>query len=115
MVSNTANIYFDLNPAVVTAPAECTVQSDVTGLAEHVSATLSLAPNPTTGHVLLVLNNAWGPDVILTVSDASGRRMRQQLGGSKSYEVDLSGSSPGLLHIELSDGHQRRVTKVVKL
>ncbi len=114
VVSNTANIYFDLNPAVITTPAECTVEAVASGLGESMATRVWLAPNPTTGLVRLALSGSWGPEVLMTATDASGRRVRQILRGSGPYDLDLGSSAAGLLHIELFDGHLRQVSKVMK-
>ena len=114
VVSNTANIYFDLNPAVVTAPAECIVQADANGIAERGAPGVWLAPNPTTGLIRLVLNDRWGAEVMMTATDATGRRIRQVLRGTGPYDLDLGSTAAGLLHIELFDGYLRQVSKVMK-
>ena len=115
VITNTANIYFDLNQPVITEPALCSIAEDANGLSAGEVPTVLVAPNPTSGIVRLVLTGTWGSEVVVTATDITGRHMRQTLRGPGEHTLDLGAASSGLLNIELLDGNKRKIMKLMKL
>lgn len=113
VVSNTANIYFDLNAAVITAPAVCVVQDDANAIAGADMARLHISPNPTTGVIRLLVDGDWGSDVLLTATDATGRQVHHRRLNKGLQEVDLGSLASGPLNIQLSDGLRRESGRVL--
>ena len=97
-INNTASIYFDLNPAVVTNTTVNTVQLDTThtqvGIADIQTATIQVYPNPAT------------QSCTITVSDANGIFAAQLL--------DISGREVSNLGILKSGGQTFSVSSFTK-
>jgi uncharacterized repeat protein (TIGR01451 family) len=109
-ITNIANIYFDFNPPVITAPSVLTAEFSTEVKDVH-SSVVSIAPNPV-AHYLLVKSNG-GLIAQLHIHSTDGRRVSapfdQQLGS-----IDTSSLDPGtyVLSVRLADGslhHQRFV------
>jgi len=80
VINNTAGIYFDFNPPVITNTAMVTVGYPlVTGIGTPVDpgTTLRAYPNPFTESTVIVVDGAHGP-MTLTVRDVLGRTVKRQ-------------------------------------
>ncbi|MCB0552429.1 MAG: VCBS repeat-containing protein [Phaeodactylibacter sp.] len=94
------------------------VSVEVVGTNEATAAgsSLRIAPNPTSGWVEVQLPTLQQTEVRLLLLDAIGRVVAEQSieRGQRSYSLDLSGQPAGLYHLQLVDGKQVFVGKVVK-
>lgn len=113
-IANTANIYFDYNEPVVTAPATFQVATVASIDTPWRNVRVLVAPNPTDGFIEVSLGGSWKGDVQLAVIDPMGRRVIHSMHGKTRRTLDLSGYAAGLLAIEASDGHHRDVVRLVK-
>jgi hypothetical protein len=92
-----------------TAPAAC----NTTGIAEAKKSEFSLSPNPSEGHVDLLL----GSEEIerLDVLNVLGKTVYTAKGKDigKNVSIDLSGHSPGIYFVKLSSGSTTRIKKLI--
>ncbi|MEO8590554.1 MAG: T9SS type A sorting domain-containing protein, partial [Flavobacteriales bacterium] len=110
-ISNTANIYFDFNPPVITEPSVLTAEFS-TGLPEQGSGPeLQLAPNPTDGVLVVqVMDPTSGPG-LLRISAVDGRTMwEERVVGSRAV-LDMSGLPPGIYNVNWFDASGNTMTE----
>ncbi|MCW3101586.1 MAG: hypothetical protein JWO09_26 [Bacteroidetes bacterium] len=78
---------------------------------------IALFPNPSGSMVTLLYNSAEKQDLQLKVTDNEGRQLYSETvkdhGGEYKKEIDLSGCSKGVYTIEIIQGTNRQVKKVV--
>lgn len=111
-IQNTANIYFDFNPAVVTNTATNTISLHVVTANAEISDNLNLRlyPNPTTG-TLHLQADGFTPDVI-TIYDLSGQKLREE----KYYPtINIQTLSTGFYFIEVRAGENVVRKRFVKM
>lgn len=103
-VENTAAIYFDFNPPVITNTTVTTfVVPAAVETAENTSGALLLYPNPTDGTVRLQINGWTGNTAGLRIMDLSGRLVYSS--GINAYQtLDLSALVNGVYIIRVKDG-----------
>ncbi len=109
-IQNTANIYFDLNPAVVTNTTVNTITTS-TGIAP-ISNELSmqLYPNPAKNYVI-VETGSYAIDGILQITDVTGRIVAKLQVTSYKLQVNTNGFSSGVYFVKLSDINGRIATR----
>jgi len=112
-IYNTASIYFDSNPPIVTNTTESILVSELTTTVHELEEgiTLSIFPNPTNGQ--LYLQSSADFEGELQVTDHIGRRILQRA-ILNSQEVDLSQQSSGIYFITVQTKKGRVVEKVLK-
>lgn len=113
-IENAASIFFDINPPIHTAQAVFEVVDDATGMTGPLRESVTLIPNPVSERLLVRLDEGWGSEPRLTITDMLGKRTTMAVGRGRA-EVDLSGLASGLLHISLTDGTRQHLSKVIKL
>lgn len=113
-ITNIANIYFDYNEPVVTAPAIFQVATIASVEAPRRDTRVLVGPNPTNGFIEVSLDGPWNRDVQVTVIDPMGRRVVHSMHGKARRTLNLSGYAAGLLAIEVADGLHREVVRLVK-
>lgn len=92
-VSNSADIYFDFNVPVRTAPAVFTVDDGNT-VTETFPSTIKVYPNPVRDVLWVKLNTA--DQTSIQVFDAMGREhIRQHAASGEVLNVDVNGLAPG--------------------
>jgi hypothetical protein len=72
-------------------------------------AELMLYPNPTTGNLLIRLNDS---DALVSVSDILGNIVHEGRTNSKELSVDLSGKQAGIYLVRITSGTHQAVKKV---
>lgn len=111
-VNNTASIYFDFNPAVVTNTASNTIAlhiaTNTNELADNLS--LQLYPNPTNG-ILYLKPVGFTPETI-SIYDISGQKLREEKYNSQIYINTLS---TGCYFIEVRSGNNVVRRRFVKM
>lgn len=110
VIPNTANIYFDFNPAIVTNT--CTTEF-VPNLANNTFAldTLKYAPNPVRNQ-LSISNNT--PIEKVSVTTTLGQVVLTKNIQSTQAEIDLSSLAPGVYFVQAEAQKQTKIFKIVK-
>lgn len=98
IIENTANIYFDFNPPVITNTTVNTVVTP-TSLHEHSDQHFSLSPNPASFETK-ISTSADGNYKVL-IFDITGRIVHQDRFNGTQHTLQLSGLTKGLFVIEL--------------
>ena len=112
-IHNTAAIYFDLNPPIVTNTTESILVSDLTTIIHEIEngITINVFPNPTNGQVYI--HSSEGFDGELQVTDHMGRQIFQKK-ISDSQELDLSQQSSGIYFISIQTKEGMFTDKIIK-
>ncbi|MEM1324269.1 MAG: T9SS type A sorting domain-containing protein [Bacteroidota bacterium] len=111
-IFNTASIYFDLNPPIVTNTTESILVSEPTATREIADLQLRLFPNPLRDQLHLQSSRPF--EGTLQISDCTGRLLLQQeLSGDTT--ADLSQLSRGVYFATIRMGNHWVTEKIVKL
>jgi uncharacterized repeat protein (TIGR01451 family) len=110
VIPNTASIYFDFNPAIVTN----TFTTEFTALLnvdELENGDFVFYPNPTSDVVTITLKN--GSDTISSISvyDVLGKQIVNIKASSISETIDLSSVNPGIYFVEVATENNSKVIK----
>jgi hypothetical protein len=115
-ISNTAYIYFDYNPAVITNTTLNTV-TNFTQVPEHEAASISLYPNPASQEIMVTMNGINHTNFVLEFFDIYGNLVYEALFANNKHsgveKIDVSGLSAGVYLVKIAD-HDFAVTKFVK-
>lgn len=114
IIPNTAEIYFDFNPAVVTN----TFQTEfVTTLSNKKfnSSYFELFPNPANNYVELKLNKSLSENIEISMYDIQGKQVEiaSKKLGNKHFKLNVSKLSKGLYFVKINDGAAESVRKLV--
>ena len=108
-VANTASIFFDFNPAIVTNTFVSTFV-EVLGTQENVVSGIKVYPNPA-DHQLFVSSER---DIkAIKVYDLLGKTIFEVLNSGNSAVIDISSLHPGLYLLEVSEGNMKQVVKLI--
>lgn len=91
VLRNTADIFFDINPAVRTNTTELAVENSV-GISERQGSTLLLTPNPGTSHVLITTA---GEGTFVEIRSIDGRTMLQSTTSNATIDMDIRSLASG--------------------
>ncbi|PQJ11873.1 hypothetical protein CJD36_008750 [Flavipsychrobacter stenotrophus] len=110
IIHNTAYIYFDYNPAVITNTTTNIISTPwPAGVSRtHTDNTIRLYPNPTMGKATLVLADAGSYS--LQISDVTGRIVSVSEYNSKVIPIDLSGHTPGIYILRITNLYTHEVS-----
>ncbi|WP_178988120.1 DUF7619 domain-containing protein [Winogradskyella schleiferi] len=110
VIPNTAEIYFDFNPAIVTNTWNTTFVQTL-GIAESDFSNLTVYPNPVKD-ILLISNNS----EIFTVEISSilGKQILSKSVDALTTEIDLSKFSNGVYFVKIKNTNRERIVKVLK-
>ena len=115
-LANTASIYFDLNPPIITNTVLNTMTYGTVGVSEQVTmdGELSVHPNPMGQEASLLLGAGFNGRVDLTLSDGMGRLVRSwtAAGGTRTT-FDRQGLSTGIYLLRASANGTSRTIRVV--
>ncbi|MBS1569321.1 MAG: T9SS type A sorting domain-containing protein [Bacteroidetes bacterium] len=111
-IVNSANIYFDFNPAVITEPSVLVAEIG-TGVEEPGADALSIVPNPTVDRITVQAKVPLGRVEVLS---ADGRLVLQRQANAVSVELPVGALAPGLYLVRsiVSEGktlHQRFIKR----
>jgi len=110
-IHNTASIYFDQNPPVVTNTTENIMVSELTAIFELDGLEVRLYPNPVNDH--LYLQSSQDFDGLIQLTDLRGHvLMQRRINGDTA--IDLSQQSKGLYFLTLKIGEQMTTEKIIK-
>lgn len=115
IILNTASIFFDFNPAIVTNTFQTQFVASL-GTGEFADSGFVVYPNPAGDHVTVALGYGSGTIAGIAVYDMLGKTMlsTKPAVGSTSEMVDVSGISSGIYFLEVTSGtNQKTVKKLV--
>ncbi|MBK6892382.1 MAG: T9SS type A sorting domain-containing protein [Flavobacteriales bacterium] len=108
-ITNTANIFFDFNDPVITAPSILTAEFS-TGIDEHLSE-VKLFPNPAINSIAL----SGMPNARWTITSMDGRRLASGMFNTEPGSVDVGSLSDGIYLITLFTAQRRYTIPFQKL
>ena len=113
-IINSANIYFDYNPPVITEPSVLTAEFS-TGMPRIESPELVLAPNPTDGMLTVKLPANTIGSGVLQIRAVDGRKVREYLLTGTRTVLDVVALPAGLYTIGFStENGTRSVSRFVR-
>ncbi|MCF8319709.1 MAG: T9SS type A sorting domain-containing protein [Flavobacterium sp.] len=112
IIPNTAAIYFDFNPPIITNTFQTRFVT-VLALDEFENGSFVFYPNPASDFVTITLKDSTNSLSILTVYDVMGKMILQKktIGTITSYTIDLSSVNPGIYFIEVQTENNTKVVK----
>jgi uncharacterized repeat protein (TIGR01451 family) len=111
-IPNTAEIYFDFNPAIITNTFTSTLQTPLSN-PDVVETLFSLTPNPASDQITVNFNNAI-EEASLTLYDLRGRVMLLQKLTQSQLQIDISELKQGVYLAKFVNGDQTYTSKLVK-
>ena len=114
-IHNFADIYFDFNAPIRTNTSLSTINS-ATAIDQPTFDGLAIYPNPATDRVLIKLENASNGDYRFVLTDVQGRVVRQVVGNTERFEVNVEDLSTGmyLYQLKAADGRTSQGKLLVK-
>ena len=112
VINNTANIYFDFNPPVITNTTE-NEYVNLSAISESGEGKnlLSVYPNPVSDELFITSLQRESFNSII-IRDITGRIVHQTAGkGMSSIRIDTGGWAPGIYVIKTGNGHTARFIK----
>jgi uncharacterized repeat protein (TIGR01451 family) len=113
IIPNTASIYFDFNPAIVTNVCD-TEFVNALSTDSFEQGAFTLYPNPTSGMVTIALKDTSLTIDALHVMDVSGKTVLSKTVNDSKAVVDVTSLANGMYFIQLKAGQQEKTIKVVK-
>ncbi|PQJ32236.1 cell surface protein [Nonlabens arenilitoris] len=113
VIPNTAEIYFDFNPPIITNTFTSTFRTPLS-IDEPAVVNFSLIPNPTSGIVQVNLQNAVLDNAQVVLYDVRGRITLSRKLTNNNPQLDFTDLPAGIYIAELRNGDQTYTTKVVK-
>ena len=114
-ISNTAFIYFDFNPAVVTNTTSNTISTTVTGVTDlgFRNADFGLSPNPSNNSITVNMDESMiGSN--LTITDITGREVLHSAVLIRNPQFAIRNLSAGVYFVTLENEHGKATKKLVK-
>lgn len=115
-ILNTAYIYFDYNPAIITNTTVNILEKSRVSSVNHLTEQdkIIVYPNPTNGNAYIKLPNSI-TDVAITITDMSGRVVQQIERSQPTVEISLK-ESPGIYLVKIVNKNSnaiyyKRITK----
>jgi uncharacterized repeat protein (TIGR01451 family) len=107
VIKNTAQIYFDYNPAIITNTVETANQKVSSILPPSVFEAISVYPNPTDGGISFNLDKYLGSDMILNIYTVEGKLvMSKNIVNSGVNILDSSYLQTGLYVLQIKVGNE---------
>ncbi|MCL9807378.1 T9SS type A sorting domain-containing protein [Flavobacterium amniphilum] len=113
IIPNTASIYFDFNPPIVTDVCNTEFVNSLSTDTFSKEAFV-LYPNPTNGIVNIAMNDSNVAVDSAEVMDVSGKVLFKKTVTNLNATVDLTSLANGMYFIKLKAGQQQKTIKVVK-
>lgn len=112
IIPNTASIYFDFNPAIVTNEF-LTRFVAILGTDQFSGSGFMMYPNPAGDHVTVSVNAASAQISGIAIYDMLGKTiLSQKTQGNTSETIDVSGISSGIYLLEVSTASGKEVKKL---
>jgi uncharacterized repeat protein (TIGR01451 family) len=109
MISNTASIFFDFNPAIITNTFTSTFVPEL-GTEEASFKNFKVYPNPANDRVFVAADS--NIETVM-IYDLLGKTVLNSSINSNTASIDVSGISAGLYLLEVSNGNVKQVSKLV--
>lgn len=113
VIPNTAEIYFDFNPPIITNTFTTTFQTPLS-IDEPVAVSFQLYPNPTSGMVQVNLQNGILDNAEIILYDVRGRITLSRKLTNNNPQLDLADLPAGIYIAELRNGDEVYTSKLVK-
>lgn len=112
IIPNTASIFFDFNPAIITNTFQ-TEFVNTMSVSEFENATYFVYPNPTYSFVTISgKDNSQIDSVVIT--DISGKMVQTKTINMVTAKIDLSDLSNGIYFAKVKSGNNLSVVKIIK-
>lgn len=109
----TAGIYFDFNEAIITNTATTTIQNTM-GVAENMTDSFVIYPNPASGTVNLLFTESTTDTVNVTVTDLSGKTVvSKKVSTNGDAMLDVSSLSSGMYFINVKADEKQQTKKLM--
>lgn len=113
IIPNTADIFFDFNPAIVTNT--CTTEFvPFLGVNAFASGTFEYYPNPTSDIVTFNLKNTSTTIETIEVMDILGKTLLTHTNNYSYASIDLSSLSKGMYLVKVTADGQEKTVKIIK-
>ncbi len=113
-IKNKANIYFDINPAIVTNTTLNTlaVPSSVSLVQDQ--RTIQLYPNPAEDELMISLSALSKETTTISIYSINGQLLKEATLNGLSQKIDIRDLNAGLYFVKISSGNQSDTIKFVK-
>ena len=112
IIPNTAEIYFDFNPAIITNTFTSTFRTPLSN-PDVEQRLFSMSPNPASDHFTINYNDVL-IDGILTLYDVRGRVTLSRKLTQNNLQIDVSGLDQGIYLAKLKIGDRSFTSKLIK-
>jgi uncharacterized repeat protein (TIGR01451 family) len=117
-IENTAEIYFDFNPAIVTNTTNNTVVLPTTIEEIRLSNTISVYPNPTEGRLVISFNATNENEVSIVLFDITGRKVNElaqnkKMSGVQVLDWNIGNVKSGIYFLSVKIGEENYTNKIV--
>jgi len=116
IIENSAGIYFDFNPPIITNTSIHTVNEEIIILDITKAITkemnLKVFPNPTQSYLTIVKEN--DQDINILILDNLGQVILSKQSAGKTTQLDISEFPAGIYYLSIHDGIQNAVQKIIK-
>lgn len=113
LIENTAEIYFDSNPAIITNTFETLFVSVLDSESNSIS-NFAVYPNPT-NNILNIQNKDNGVISKITLIDILGKTIKTSTYNSSEVSLDISTLNPGIYFVEIYSNEVKTIKKIVKI
>ncbi|HSD15456.1 MAG TPA: T9SS type A sorting domain-containing protein [Flavobacterium sp.] len=113
IIPNTASIYFDFNPAIVTNTFTTEFVTTLS-VSEFKNLAFMAYPNPTNGTVTISSKDNSSIIDTVIVNDILGKTIQTKTVNAASTTIDLSDLSSGIYFAKVKSDHSESVIKIVK-
>ncbi|WP_055443371.1 T9SS type A sorting domain-containing protein [Lacinutrix himadriensis] len=110
VIHNTADIFFDFNPAIVTNTVSTEIV-DALSIAEFQAASFIMYPNPANNHLTISGNSVIDT---ITIYDVNGRALKAINYDANVVEMNITDLSSGIYFIQIQAGEEKEVKKFIK-
>lgn len=112
IIPNTASIYFDFNPAIVTNTFQTEFVSTMS-VSEFNNTEFVAYPNPTKGLITIASKNASDIQTI-SITDVLGKTVLIQSFASTNATIDIAHLTSGIYFLTVASKQQKSIVKIVK-
>lgn len=111
IIPNTAEIYFDTNPAIITNTFQTEFVNSLTS-SEFESVDFSVYPNPASNNIQITLNDSNGSVNSLTIFDVVGKIVKiQSVEDQNQTKVSIADLTAGVYIIEIKTNDNKKINK----
>lgn len=114
IIPNTAEIYFDFNPAVITNTFETEFTTTLSNT-EINSSVFSIYPNPTRSFIELNFGKGINKTIKINIYDIQGKRVFDKTNEVEdaSLKIDVSQLTKGMYFLKVDDGTSKTTKKLI--